>query len=80
MDISVLEDIDQAIFVRDLQLGDHIEVLTDPDEMIVRVSATREVDLGIEEEEEVLEAEEAVAEGEVPSEDKEETPAETEEE
>lgn len=37
IDIRDLEDIDDAIFVRDLELPDRITVLTDPDEMIVRI-------------------------------------------
>lgn len=37
LDISHLEEIDDAIFVRDLELPEQIRILTDPDEMIVRV-------------------------------------------
>ena len=41
VDVSVLEEIDQSIFVRDLQLPDDIEVLTDGDQMIVRATPGR---------------------------------------
>lgn len=37
IDISDLEEIDDSVFVRDLDLPDRITVLTDPDEMIVRI-------------------------------------------
>ena len=54
VDISDLVEVDQALYVRDLAVPAGIEVLTDPDEVIVHV-----VPLGAEEEEEVLpEAEE----------------------
>lgn len=54
VDLSKLEEIDQAIFVRDLEVGEGIEVLTDPDEMVVRVSTVR-MELPEEEEEEEVE-------------------------
>ena len=41
VDVSVLEEIDQSIFVRDLNLPDNIEVLTDGDQMIVRATPGR---------------------------------------
>ena len=41
VDVSVLEEIDQSIFVRDLNLPDDIEVLTDGDQMIVRATPGR---------------------------------------
>lgn len=37
VDVSDLEEIDDAILVRDLELPDSVKILTDPDEMIVRV-------------------------------------------
>lgn len=37
IDISGLEEIDDAVFVRDLELPDTVTVLTDPNEMIVRI-------------------------------------------
>ena len=41
VDVSVLEEMDQSIFVRDLILPDDIEVLTDGDQMIVRAAPGR---------------------------------------
>jgi len=55
IDISGLEDIDDAVFVRDLDLPDTVTILSDPDEIIVRIGHVlmeREP-----EEEEVLEEE-----------------------
>ena len=76
IDISVLKEIDDAIFVRDLNIGEGIDILTDPDEMIVRVSTVR-MELPEEEEEEALEVEgeegEAAEEGEAPAEASEES-------
>jgi large subunit ribosomal protein L25 len=57
VDLSTLLEIDQAIFVRDLEIGEGITVLTDPDEMIVRVSI---VHMEVEEEEEEEELEEGI--------------------
>lgn len=37
IDIATLTEVDQAILVRDLKLGEAIEVLTDPDEVIVKI-------------------------------------------
>jgi large subunit ribosomal protein L25 len=75
VDISILTEVDQAIFVRDLQIGEGIDILTDPDEMIVRVSTVR-MELPEEEEEaaeEALVEGEAAEEGEEPAESKEES-------
>ena len=41
VDVSVLEEIDQSIFVRDLTLPDDLEVITDGDQMIVRATPGR---------------------------------------
>ncbi|MFQ5595042.1 MAG: 50S ribosomal protein L25 [Anaerolineae bacterium] len=60
IDISGLEEIDDAVFVRDLDLPDQVTILTDPDEMIVRIGH-----LTMEREE----VEEEVAEEEVEVED-----------
>jgi len=38
IDISGLEEIDDATLVSDLELPENVKVLNDPDEMIVRVS------------------------------------------
>ena len=39
VDISVLAEIDQAIHVSDLTVPDGVELLTDPEEMIVKLNA-----------------------------------------
>jgi large subunit ribosomal protein L25 len=39
VDISILEAIDEAILVRDLKVGDAVEVLTDADEVVVKILA-----------------------------------------
>lgn len=60
IDISGLTELDDAVFVRDLDLPERITVLTDPDEMIVRISVPE-----MEGEEIVEEAEEGEVEVEV---------------
>lgn len=67
VDISVLEEIDQAIHVRDLPVDEAVEVLTEPDQVVVHVLESK-VEKLVEEiaEEAVVEAEEAE---EVPSEE-----------
>ena len=57
VDLSPLEEVEQAIFVRDIVLGPGVTVITDPDQMVARVSEARVV------EEEVVA--EAVSTGEV---------------
>jgi large subunit ribosomal protein L25 len=37
VDISTLEEVDAAIYVRDIVVPDGIEILTDPDEMVVKI-------------------------------------------
>jgi large subunit ribosomal protein L25 len=56
VDLSPLAEVEDAIFVRDIALGPDVTIVTDPDQMIVRVSEARVV------EEEVVA--EAVPEGE----------------
>jgi large subunit ribosomal protein L25 len=56
VDLSVLEDVEQAIFVRDIALSPEVTVLDEPDQMVVKVS---EVKMEVEE---VPVAEEVVAE------------------
>jgi large subunit ribosomal protein L25 len=56
VDLSVLERTDQAILVRDLVVDEDIEILTNPDEVVVQVLPVRE---------EILVAEEEVEAGEV---------------
>lgn len=58
VDISGLAEIGDAIYVRDLNIPAAIELLTDPDDLVVVVTAPAA--------EEVEEVEEAVAEGEEP--------------
>jgi len=54
VDLSVLEDVDQAIHVSDLDLGDDITIHQDPSELIVKVSE-KAIGKAIEEEEEAIE-------------------------
>ena len=68
-DISDLDDFEKAIYVRDLTLDESVTVVTDPEEMIARVSPPR-VEVVEEEEEELEEGEEgeeAAEEGEAPT-------------
>jgi large subunit ribosomal protein L25 len=60
VDISVLEDVEQAILVRDIALGPGVTVLDEPDQMVVKVSEVKE-----EVEEVPVVAEEVAAEAEV---------------
>jgi len=53
VDIARLVNVNDAIFVRDLDLGEKIEIISDPDEMVVRVAA-----LSVQEEEAEAEGEE----------------------
>lgn len=41
VDLSVLEEVDQAIHVRDIPVGDKFEVLNDPDQVVVHMVETR---------------------------------------
>jgi large subunit ribosomal protein L25 len=59
VDLSPLEEIGQAIYVRDIAFSPEITVMADPDQMVVKVSEARVVEEVVEEE---LVAEEAVAE------------------
>ncbi len=79
VDISILIEIDQSIWVRDLRLPPNIEVLTDPDQLVVKAAMARVV----EEVEEVEAAEEevegeAVEEGEAPATGEAQPPEESE--
>jgi len=67
VDLSQLEEVGQAIYVRDIAFSPDIAVITDTDQMVVKVSEARV------EVEEVVE-EEVVAEAEVPAEEVEEKP------
>jgi len=73
VDISVLEELEQAIHVKDIVLDPEISVHADPEQLIVKVS---EVQLKVEEEEVVVEGEEEeVVEGEAGAEGEPEKPA-----
>ncbi|HEX6513581.1 MAG TPA: 50S ribosomal protein L25 [Chloroflexota bacterium] len=63
VDVSVLEELDQALHVRDLIVPDSVTVLDDPDELIVKIQPPRKV-----EEEAVVEEEAAAEEGAAPAE------------
>ena len=66
VDISILEEIDQSIHVRDIAAGDGVEVLTDPDRVIARVmeSKVEVIEEVVEEVEEAEAVEGEEAEGE----------------
>jgi len=63
VDISILDEIGKAIYVKDLPAIEKVEILTDPEELIAITSAVREE--AVEEPEEVVEGEEGAAEPEV---------------
>ena len=68
VDISILEELEDSIFVRDLKMPDDVTILTTPDQVVVKVSPPK-LQLEIEEEElaegeEGEEGEEEGAEGE----------------
>jgi large subunit ribosomal protein L25 len=46
VDLSSLKEMGDSIHVRDLKLGDKVTVLSDPDEMIVRIAVQAAVDEG----------------------------------
>ena len=64
IDLSQLEELDQAIYVKDISLGSDITVTTDPEQLVVKVSEVRvEVEeVAVAEEEEEIEAEEGAEE------------------
>ena len=41
VDLSQLEEVEQAIYVRDITLSPDITVMTDPDQLVVKVSEVR---------------------------------------
>jgi large subunit ribosomal protein L25 len=65
VDISILEEIEQAIHVKDIVLDPDITVHTDPEQLVVKVA---EAVVKVEEVEEVAEEEAAEAEAEAPAE------------
>lgn len=69
VDVNGLENFEMGIFVRDLEVGTGVSMVTDPDELVARVGAPRiEVEEVAEEEEELEEgAEEGEEEGGEPA-------------
>jgi large subunit ribosomal protein L25 len=55
VDISILANVGDAIYVRDIQVSSKVEILDDKDEMIVLASSTYEEE--VEEEEVITEVE-----------------------
>jgi large subunit ribosomal protein L25 len=78
IDLSPLEEVEDAVFVRDITLSPEVTVITDPDQMVVRVSEARVVEEEVVEEEVPEEelVEEAEAEVAEEAEEKEEEAAE----
>ncbi len=70
VDISVLNEPGDSIHVRDIQLPGLVEILTDPDEVVVSATAAKVEEIPVPEEEEVEleEAEAAAPEEEAPEE------------
>lgn len=66
VDLSVLEEIDRAIHVRDIVVDEAVEVLTDPDQLVARVMESKVEKLVEEIAEEAVEVEEAEVEAEAP--------------
>lgn len=65
VDLSPLEEVEQAIFVRDIVLSPEVTVMEEPDQMVVKVSEVRmEVEEVVEEEVEAEEVEEGAEEAE----------------
>jgi len=62
VDISTLEQTEQAIYVRDIHLGDGVTLLGDPEQMVIKVTEARRVVEVEEAEAEVKEEVEAAAE------------------
>ncbi len=48
VDVSGLESLNQSIFVKDLKVGDHIEILTPGDEMVAKVVPVKEEVIAVE--------------------------------
>lgn len=66
IDLSNLEEVDQAIYVKDISLDENVTLLTDPEQMVAKIEeARREV---VVEEAELEEEAEAVEEGEAEAE------------
>jgi large subunit ribosomal protein L25 len=78
VDLSPLEEVEQAIFVRDITLSPDITVITDTDQMVAKVSEARVEEEEVVEEEVVAEegVEEGAVAGEAEAGEKPEEPAE----
>lgn len=63
VDLSVLQEIDQAVHVKDISVEDGVTILTDPEQSIVQIARSR-VEVEIAEEAAAAEEEEAVVEEE----------------
>ena len=68
VDLTVLEEMDQAIHVRDIAVDEAVEVLNDPDQVVVKVMESKVEKLIEEIEEAEVPVEEAEAEAEVEAE------------
>lgn len=64
IDVSTLENIGDVVYVKELQLGDKVEILDDPEEPILSISAVEEYKEEVVEVPEDMKAEEGAAEGE----------------
>ncbi|HEX6287789.1 MAG TPA: 50S ribosomal protein L25 [Herpetosiphonaceae bacterium] len=73
VDISRLVDFNTVLYVRDLDLGDKVQVLTSPDEMLATITPSR-----MEAEEEAITEQEEQGEPELAGEEAAETPEESE--
>jgi large subunit ribosomal protein L25 len=74
VDLSPLEEVEQAIYVRDITLSPDITVLTDPDQMVAKVSEVRVLEEAVAEVEEEVEAEVEAPAEEAPPEEPEQQP------
>ncbi len=67
IDLSNLEETDQAIYIKDIPIGEELTLLSDPEQMVVKVTETRR-EAEVTEEEEAVEEEEAAPEVEAEAE------------
>ena len=78
IDLSNLEEVDQAIYVKDILLDEKVTLLTDPEQMVVKIEEARRE--AVVEEAELEEEAEAVEEGEAAAEQEAEPAPESTEE
>lgn len=62
VDVSILKEIGDGIYIKDLNLGEDVDILTDEEEMLVLVTAPSTIPEAEEEEEEELEGEPEIIE------------------